>query len=188
MKGHLELTAPLLVPEDHEVLEEPVDLGPTLPTPHADLICNFREVVSRLWLAGKEPFNVATPITPPRGVSLPRKCKLSSVYGPSTLDVKPNHHPTDSVSQAQPADLEEPLDTPQPETQQPPLELNPPGPDHPVVPRPRVAPAMASLLCLLVQCAARVPDSNFLYVHSRVFHYLYTYPSDNSTISAGSSS
>ena len=46
MKGHLELTAPLLVPEDHEALEDHLDLDPTLPTPHANLIWDFREVVT----------------------------------------------------------------------------------------------------------------------------------------------
>ena len=188
VKGPLEPSAPLLVPEDHGALEDHLDLNPTLPTPHADLIRDFREVVTRLRLAGKEPFNIPTPLTPPRRVCLPRKCKLSSSYGLSTPEAQPNHHLTDNVPQTQSTDPEDPLDTPQHEALQPPLEQTPPGPDHPVVPRPRAA--MASLLCLLAQCAAqvRVPDSNFLYLHSHVFHYLYTYPSDNLTIPPDSSS
>ena len=152
MKEPLEPSAPLLVPEDPEALEEHLDPDPTLPTPHADLIRDFREVVTRLRLAGKEPFNIPTPLTPPRRVRLPRKFKPSSTYELSTPEAQPNHHLTDNVPQTQSPEPEDPLDTPQPEALRPPLEQNSPGPDHPAVPRPRAA--MASLLCLLAQCAA----------------------------------
>ena len=149
-EGHLELTAPLTRPRRIRKLRKNRQaFDHTLPTPQSELIRNYLKVISQLRPAGKGHSQIVAPIAQPRRVSLPKKCKLSYVHGPSTSETRLNHHPIDGASQVQPANLEGPLNTPPPEVQQPPLEATPPDSDHLSVPRPRFAPTLASLLCLL---------------------------------------
>ena len=96
---------------------------------------------------------------PPRRVLPPRTCRLASIPKSPSPDAQQVPRPVDGISQV--------LSTPQGGSFYLPLPESP----QPSTPR----SAMASLLSLLAQHSAQVPDSNLLHVTSRVFYYLYTY-------------